>query len=153
MILRDYMKFLGLAFSLSMFVGSSTFAFTFYSPPTLTPEQSGAMPDITGKILSGYRESAKAAALKSQLQENLYQARLQNQLLAIRLKMFLDSHPKIAKDLADSDEAKRIIESNKGIKGMFKSNKTNISELRQCAKHGNTYCKIMVEKLNNHVKL
>lgn len=53
-------------------------AFTFYSPPSLTPAQSGAMPDILGKILGGYEGVTKARYLQPSLEEELQKAKLFN---------------------------------------------------------------------------
>jgi hypothetical protein len=53
--------------------------FTFYSPPSLTPEQSGAMPDIIGQLLRGYTGVTNAKFLKPNLQEALTKAKLYNQ--------------------------------------------------------------------------
>lgn len=53
-------------------------SFTNYVPPLLTPEQSGAMPDILGKILSGYTQTTNARYLKPSLDEALKKAQLGN---------------------------------------------------------------------------
>lgn len=53
-------------------------SFTNYVPPLLTPEQSGAMPDILGKILSGYTQTTNARYLKPSLDEALKKAQLAN---------------------------------------------------------------------------
>jgi len=144
------MKSIKLIFVSLFFVFSSAEAsFTFHDYATSQPQE---YPDLTGSFLSGYSEATKAAALHSQLEENLNQAKLQNQLLAIRLKTFLDSHPKIAKDLANKEEARRIIARNSGLKSMFRSSKAYTNELRQCANHGNRYCKIMLNEAQQTCK-
>jgi len=53
-------------------------SFSNYVPPLLTPEQSGAMPDILGKILSGYTQTTNARYLKPSLDEALKKAQLGN---------------------------------------------------------------------------
>jgi hypothetical protein len=53
-------------------------SFTNFVPPLLTPEQSGAMPDILSKILSGYSQATNARYLKPSLEEALKKAQLGN---------------------------------------------------------------------------
>jgi hypothetical protein len=58
--------------------------FSGFVPPLLTPEQSGALPDIVGDILSGYTKMTAARNLKPSLDEELKKAKLANkhQMLA-----------------------------------------------------------------------
>lgn len=53
--------------------------FSFYSPPSLTPAQSGALPDIIGNILRGYTGVTNARYLQPNLEEALKKAKLVNQ--------------------------------------------------------------------------
>ena len=53
-------------------------SFSGFVPPLLTPEQSGALPDIVGKILSGYTKAVAASNLKPSLEEELKKAKLAN---------------------------------------------------------------------------
>lgn len=53
--------------------------FSLWSPPSLTPAQSGAMPDIIGNILRGYTGVTNARYLKPTLEEQLKKAKLYNQ--------------------------------------------------------------------------
>ena len=61
---------------------------SFYSPPALTPEQSGAIPDILGNILSGYEGVSKARYLQPGLQEALRQTQLVNQKVGLENKYY-----------------------------------------------------------------
>lgn len=53
--------------------------FSLWSPPSLTPAQSGAMPDIIGNLLRGYTGVTNARYLKPNLQAQLEKAKLFNQ--------------------------------------------------------------------------
>lgn len=53
--------------------------FSFWSPPSLTPAQSGALPDIIGNILKGYTGVTNARYLQPNLEEALKKAKLVNQ--------------------------------------------------------------------------
>ena len=47
-------------------------AFSFYSPPSLTPAQSGAMPDIIGNILRGYSGAVNAKYLPKEKESKIF---------------------------------------------------------------------------------
>jgi len=54
-------------------------SFNMSYPPNLTPEQSGAMPDIIGQMLSGYEGVTKARYLQPKLKEELAKLQLENE--------------------------------------------------------------------------
>lgn len=62
---------------------------SFYSPPALTPEQSGAIPDILGNILSGYEGVSKARYLQPGLEEALKQVKLGNEKTSLENKYYV----------------------------------------------------------------
>ncbi len=134
--------------TLSFFsVMAHAFTFTDYTARPLTSAEANPWGGVMDRAMENYRKGLETAHLQSSLEADARNAELQNQLLALQLKHFLSTHPKLARDLAHRNEIEQIITRHSGLKSMFKSRSSYISELKSCASHGNPYCKTKLNEV------
>jgi len=121
-----------------MLVFSNANAFPVFQHQ-VTPDQVNPWNNLMSKSLKSQEEMTRSRYLEAQLQTQLNNARLQNQLIELQQREFIAAHPKIARDLANQEEARNIIRRNHGLKRLFRGT-SYITELKQCSSHGNKYC-------------
>ena len=112
-------------------------------PRPLTPQDMGSF-DLGQALQSGvqnYSKFQEAQYTQRNLEAALLAQNLQNKMLEIKLSSQLAAHPEVAKDMAEKARLNKIVAKNSGLRGLFRSRNTYISELKNCANQGNKYCK------------
>jgi hypothetical protein len=89
-------------------------SFENFVPPLLSPEQSGAMPDIIGKILGGYTAMTNARYLQPTLAEALKQSQLANRKTQLENQYY---GPNIQSEMGLRQAQQRQALANAGLLG------------------------------------
>lgn len=120
----------------------------------LTPEDMGITsqtPDYVGAMMKSMKDAEELRIMSAQIKAQ----QLQNEMMVMQMRHYLATHPQIVRDIANKEEAQKIIEHNSGFQGLFRNRTIFLNELKQCANHRNKYCLQLLreEKQKNRSRL